>query len=310
MNIMADSAANLRQSATPWHQSTAIGYVVLAMVVMVWAGFALTMRAIGASPLAPADVAMIRFAVPLILLLPFTFRRLNQLRKVVPKDALLVLLGGVPFFFIASEGARTTSAAYVGALIAGTTPVAVAILLWCFERWSTPRRQWLPLGLIILGAGGMVVGQPQPVTSETMHGVAFLLVASLVWGAYTIGLKRTGVDAIANGLLISTGSLIVLVVMIAFGLVKSNFGHFTFADTLPFLLVQGVGVGLLSTVGYAFAISRLGAAKSSTIGSLAPAVATLLAIPLLGETQSLATFFSIAIITAGVVLSSRRSQKG
>ncbi|MCY1244778.1 hypothetical protein D9M72_578750 [compost metagenome] len=69
--------------------------------------------------------------------------------------------------------------------------------------------------------------------------------------------------------------------------------------------MQGLGVGLVSTVGYAFAISRLGAARSATIGSLAPALASLMAIPILGEALAFATAIGILVITTGVILANR-----
>jgi drug/metabolite transporter (DMT)-like permease len=72
--------------------------------------------------------------------------------------------------------------------------------------------------------------------------------------------------------------------------------------------VQGLGVGLFSTLGYAFAITRLGSAKSATIGSLAPALAALLAIPILGEPLSAGTAISILVITTGVILANRSSR--
>lgn len=302
---MTDVTSDFHETRTGWLTPTATGYLVLSVVVLVWAGFALTMRAIGASPLATADVALIRFAIPIVALLPAIPQRLAKLRKIRPGDAALVLLGGVPFFFIASQGAQATSAAHVGALIAGTTPLSVALLTFVLERKGIPRKRWLPLALILAGVIGIVAGQQHAVTAEMLGGVGLLLVASLIWGAYTIGLRRTGVDAISNGLLLSIGSLIGLVALIATGTVTTHIGQFSWQEALPFILVQGLGVGLVSTVGYAFAISRLGAARSATIGSLAPALASLMAIPILSEALAFATAIGIVVITAGVILANR-----
>ncbi|NRQ17145.1 DMT family transporter [Ensifer sesbaniae] len=302
---MTDVTSDFQQPRTGWLTPTATGYVVLSIVVLVWAGFALTMRAIGASPLATADVAVIRFAIPIIALLPAIPQRLSALRKVELRDASLVLLGGVPFFFVVSEGAKATSAAHVGALVAGTTPLSVALLAFLLERKGVARKRWLPLALILAGVIGIVAGQQHAVTTETLSGVGLLLIASLFWGAYTIGLRRTGVDAISNGLLLSIGSLVILAPLLLTGAVTTQIGQFSWHQALPFILVQGLGVGLVSTVGYAFAISRLGAARSATLGSLAPALASLMAIPILGEALALATAIGILVITTGVILANR-----
>ncbi|EJZ22837.1 drug/metabolite transporter permease, partial [Rhizobium sp. Pop5] len=168
---MADIAATYSRPAIKWHETATAGYVVLALVVLIWAGFALTMRAMGKSPLATADVALIRFAVPAVALLPLLFGRLHLLRNVDSKAVLLVLAGGVPFYLVASAGAKLTSAAYVGALIPGTTPLAMALITRVFLRRKISARQVLPIGLILAGVVLMVAGQRDVVTAETLRGV-------------------------------------------------------------------------------------------------------------------------------------------
>ncbi|MES2438265.1 MAG: DMT family transporter [Verrucomicrobiota bacterium] len=281
------------------------GYLVLYGVVVIWAGFALTLRAIGSSPLAPADVALMRFCVPVIALLPFLPSRLARLRQLHVRDALMVLCGGIPFFFIATEGARTTSAAHVGALIAGTAPLSVGIIGYFLERRRIPRKQIFPLALIVAGAIGTIASQQSMLAPGGLRGVGFLIVASILWGIYTIGLRRAGMDAIGNALFLAIISLVVLIALIITGATPSHLGGFTLHQALPFILIQGLGVGLLATLGYAFAITRLGTSKSATIGSLAPALASLLAIPVLGEQLGPGIAASIIVITAGVLLANR-----
>ncbi len=89
------------------------------------------------------------------------------------------------------------------------------------------------------------------------------------------------------------------------GLVTSNFGSYTFQDALPFILVQGFCVGLLSTVGYSYAVRQLGSAQSSTIGSLSPGITALAAVPVFGEALTIAIIGGICLTVAGVVLSNR-----
>jgi drug/metabolite transporter (DMT)-like permease len=284
------------------------GHLAMYGVVIVWAGFALTLRAIGASPLARADVALLRFSVPAVLLLPFLPSRLARMKRLRVPDVIMVLLGGMPFFFVASEGARTTSAAHVGALIAGTAPLSVAIIGRLLERRAIPRRQWLSLSLIIAGALGMVAARSGDRIAGALPGIGLLGAASLLWGTYTIGIRRTGLDAIGNALVLAIGSLVMVVILMLAGIEPSRIGSFSFAEALPFILVQGFGVGLLATLGYAFAISRLGSTRSATIGSLAPPLAAILAVPILGESLGAATAASIAVITTGVILASRAAR--
>jgi drug/metabolite transporter (DMT)-like permease len=294
----------LRKSHAP--SPLAAGYAAIVAVVLIWAGFALTIRAIDASPLTSADVALIRFGAPLLVLLSFLPSRLQALRAVKFQDAALIVLGGgAPFFFLASEGGKTTSAAYVGALIAGTTPISVALLSCLFERRTLSAKRLAGLGLIVAGVIGIVEGQSSPVTASVLHGVAFLLMASLLWGMYTIGLRRSGADAISCALMLCMPSFAITTGLVLTGFAPTNLGHFTFDQAIPFLAVQGIGVGVASTLGYAFAIRRIGAAKSATIGSLAPVLASLLAIPILGESLTVLVASAIATITVGVIVANR-----
>ena len=87
------------------------GYMVMMVVIFIWSGFSLTVRAISASPLTSADVAIIRFTIPLIILLPLIPSRLEKIRQLRISDLFLIFMGGLPFFFFGSEGAKTVPAA-------------------------------------------------------------------------------------------------------------------------------------------------------------------------------------------------------
>ena len=286
------------------------GYVVIMFVLMIWTGFALSIRAIGSSPLATADVALMRFLIPVILLLPFTYRYLHEIRRAKVRDVLLILLGGVPFFFVASHGASLVPAAYVGTVLAGTPPFFVAVLGWIFYRHTALAGRFnikriVALSMIMMGVVTMIVGQLDIVSGAFLQGVVVLLSASTIWAVYTISLKQSGLSPIAVTILISWCSLVITVALMLNGLVTSNFGSYTFQDALPFILVQGFCVGLLSTVGYSYAVRQLGSAQSSTIGSLSPGITALAAVPVFGEALTIAIIGGICLTVAGVVLSNR-----
>lgn len=284
----------------------AVGYAAMVIAVAIWAGFALSMRAIHASPLAPADVALLRFGLPMLLLLPFLPSRLSALRRVRAFDALMVVAGaGVPFFYIAAAGGAATSATHVGALIAGTTPLSVAILGWAVEGRPVSATRWRALAIILAGVAVLVLTQSAHADASMGKGAALLLTASLLWGAYTLGLRRTGLDAIGCALLLCVPSLAILLLLMLSGAVVTHMGQFTLAQASPFILVQGLGVGVVASLAYAVAITRLGPGRSAVIGSLAPALACLLAVPVLGESLTPMIVAGVVTITLGVVLANR-----
>jgi drug/metabolite transporter (DMT)-like permease len=87
--------------------------------------------------------------------------------------------------------------------------------------------------------------------------------------------------------------------------VATHIGQFSLAEAAPFLLVQGLGVGVVASLAYALAISRLGPARSAAIGALAPALACLLAVLLLGEQLTVAIVVGVVAITVGVIRANR-----
>lgn len=291
------------------------GYLTISIVVLVWAGFALSVRAISSTALAPADVAMIRFLVPALVLLPWLPQRIKQFRQVSKTNLLLVLIGGVPFFLIASAGGALTSAAYVGTLIAGTSPLFVAMIGVLFFKQSLSAKTLVSLGVIVAGAAVLVLSRTGAdqgsllnglgLQSPLLQGVGYLLSAAIMWAAYTIGLKRSGLDAIGNALLVAWCSPILLLICVLTDIAPTAIGQFSFADAFPFIVVQGLGVGVIATVGYSYAINLLGAEKSATIGSFAPVLTALLAVPLLGESVSPMLLLGIGITVCGVILATR-----
>lgn len=296
-------------STTPagacWVAPRLVGWAAITVTVTIWAGFALSIRAIHASTLAPADVALIRFGIPVLFLVPWGAVRLPALRRVRPLDAALVAIGaGLPFFFTASWGGALTSAAHVGALIAGTTPLSVALLVFLFDRTGPSRAQLRALALILGGVVLLVAGEGA-LEGAALGGAALLLGASLMWGAYTIGLKRVGLDPVGCTLLLCLPSLGGLAVMLTTGMVETRIMSVPLAQILPFLVVQGLGVGVLASLAFAAAISRLGTATCAAIGSLAPALAALGAVPILNEALTPGILAGITLVTFGVFRAAR-----
>lgn len=297
-------------AARPW-----LGYLAMLVTLAIWTGFVLSIRAIGKSPLAPADVALLRFGLPALVLLPLLPGRWQQIRAVRLRHVAMILAGGgLPFFFAASAGGAATSAAHVGALVPGTAPLFVAALGALLYRQTVAGSRRLGLALIALGVLALLATSLTALRGPALAGSALLLCASCLWGLYTHGLRRAGVDAIGCNLLLCLPSLGAVAALVATGALPTQLGHFGWSQALPFILLQGLGAGVVAGFTYAFAIRRIGAERSAVIGSLTPALASLVALPVLGEPLDATTVAGIALITGGVVFAnldfSSTSSKG
>jgi len=282
-----------------------LGYLVMGVILFIWSGFALTSRAIGASALTVADVALIRFLVPLILLIPFIPSHFNVIKQVRKSDLLFILLGGIPFLFLASFGAKLAPTAYVGAILAATPPFFVAILSYIFYRQLVSIKRFLMLSIIMIGILIMVLGGLGKTSMDMLYGIGFLLGASLAWAGYILALKRAALSAISVAIILSYISFFILSILMLTGIVESNIGSFSLQDALPFLLVQGLGIGVVATIGFSYVVNLLGPIRTSTIGALSPGLTALLAVPIFGEPLSVTILLGMSLTITGVILSNR-----
>ncbi|MGM8870609.1 DMT family transporter [Psychrobacter sp. 2Y5] len=281
------------------------GYVAMIAVLLIWSGFALTVRAIGGSSLSIADVMLIRFSVPLLLLTPWAYSSLKEIKNIKWFDVLFILCGGVPFLLLASFGARTAPAAYVGTILTGTPVFFAALLSFIFYRQKISLKKFLAFMLILFGVTAMIIGNAGSSPESLLHGVAFLLLASLVWAGYTLGLKNTKLSPIAVAIVLSYTSFFIVLVMALVGILKTNLGVVSFDDALPFILVQGVGVGVVSTIGFSYAVNKLGSIRTLLLGSLSPGLTALLAALILHEPLTIVVVCGIMLSSIGVILSNR-----
>ncbi len=185
----------------------------MTCTVLLWASFALSIRAIGSSSLTGFDAALLRFLVPVVVLAPWLGRTLRRLRE--QRAPVVVALGvgaGLPFFLVAAAGGRLTAAGMVGLVIPGTVPVFVALL----TRSRLPRRQAFALGSILVGVALLAA------TWSANGGIVVLLLAGLMWSVYTVALRSSTLDPIGTALTLCLPSVVIAVPLMALGVVPSH----------------------------------------------------------------------------------------
>ncbi|WP_154097438.1 DMT family transporter [Microbacterium testaceum] len=282
-------------------RSTVIGLASVTAVVALWSSFALSARALEGAGLTMADAAIVRFAVPALVLSPWISRTLRALRRERALIVALVLLAGLPHYLLFAWGAHLTSAALTGLLVPGTVPLFVTLLLFARRRRGIPRRRALALAAIVAGVAASAVftgGSAGP------GGIAVLLAAGFVWAAYTVGLARTRLDPVGVIVVVSLASLLGAAVLAATGALPSHLfsGSIDLGALGGYALVQGIGTGLLSTACYVVAVKNLGSSIPAAAGALSPVLTAVVAAPLLGEPVTAGLALALALIASGVVL--------
>lgn len=271
--------------------------------VALWASWSPITRLAVTTDLDAFDLAMLRLAVPGALLLPLVARRGIGLDRLGWSGlALLMVSGGVPYVMLAAGGLQFSPAHHQAALNVGCMPLFVALIavLWMGETLTSAQK--VGLGLILAGVLLIVAWQGPAWQPVLAFGHVLFLAASLCWACFTVILRHGKLEPLHAIALVGLGALPFLPFYAVW-----NGAHLLDVPmtTVAFQAVfQGIVITILSLMLYARALKLLGAAGGGAFGALVPVLATLFAIPLLGEWPTQTDWYAIVLISIGVYLTS------
>lgn len=291
-------------------QAPAAGHAGAFVTVLIWAGWILATRHTAATTLGTIDLGLIRYGVPALALAP-VWLRLGLFPKGVPLGllALMVAGSGAVFFQVAAFAIHATPASSVGVLLGGSMPLATALIGASFfgER---------PDGMRLIGFGAIVVGVAILLvrcldTADPSAWVGYLLLpgAGILWAVYTHAFRRSGLSAIEGSALIASWSFVIhLLLALFFGSTLSTVPAHEIGLQV---MSQGILSGLVATLAYGIAVSRLGGTQAAAFTALTPVLAMVGGGVLLGEaigpyevTAAIATATGVALSTG--ILSPRQ----
>jgi len=282
-----------------------MGVAAAFITTMIWASWLISVKMGVTSNLTTFDLALMRYAIPGLVFLPFLYKAWDKVVK-VPKILLagIILGAGLPFFFLSSAGMHHAPVAHAGLLIAGSFPLFVTAIAVLVYKESLSKQRFI--GLMSIGAGvlALIVISFLNGDEGVWKGDLFFLAACFCWAVFTISLRVAGLPALAATAILGLVSTVLLLLLYAMGFVESGINLVSANMLFGQFIVQAVLVGLLTGFTYGFAINRIGAESTAAIGSLTPVIATLAAIPLLSEPLTMASSFGIILICFGVLCAS------
>lgn len=282
-----------------------MGIIAAFVTILIWSCFLLAMRAGAQSTLTTFDLAILRYALPGLVLLPWFKRDWRQVLGTSPWILLGVLIGaGVPFFYLSSLGAGFAPAAHSGVLVPGTFPLFVTGIAVLVYKEPLSKQRLLGLSCIALGVLSLLAASLLQPNSSVWKGDLIFLVAAFLWAIYTVCLRLAGLPPLAMTGFLSLVSTLILIVMYLTGSVKSGFSATPMPTIVIQFFVQAILVGIVAGFTYGFAINRIGAERSAAIGSLTPVLVTLLAVPLLHEYFATSSIWGLSLVCLGVLLAS------
>jgi drug/metabolite transporter (DMT)-like permease len=198
-----------------------------------------------------------------------------------------------------NAGLLFAPAAHAGALFSGGVPLMVALLAApiLHEPFTLAKKVGLALILagviVILWSAGGTIGTRQNI------GDVLFLVGALLWGCYTVVMRRARLDGLHAAAIAAVGTLVLYLPVYAVFAGASLFKA-PLTDIALQAFIQGFLAAIIALVLYGRAVSILGASGGAAFPALCPAMIAVLAIPVLGEWPTAIDWIAIILISAGV----------
>ena len=280
-----------------------VGYAALLTTVAIWGAWIVLTREAVTHSLPPSAIALLRMAPATILLAPVIWRAGVFGRGRTVPLIFCIIGAGTPFVLLTATGMQYVTSADFAALVPGTMPLLVALISTLLFK---ERMGWMrALGFVCCAAGVFVIAGRSLAEADanTSFGHLLLLLASLSYAGYTLGFRQSGLTPIeATGVVAFWSLLMILPFGVPPVVEAIRAGHVH--EILFQAVLQGVLSGIVALVAFNTGIDRLGASRASAFVALVPVVATLLAIPVLGEWPDLAAIVGVVTTSLGVLLAS------
>ncbi|WP_287228391.1 MULTISPECIES: DMT family transporter [Vibrio] len=286
------------------------GYLAMAATLLLWSGFFLSLRGGAHSELTTADIALARFLIPCIVLLPLVFKSKELIKKVPKRYLIGMFVGcGLPYLLVAGTGMQLAPVSDGSALIPGTLPLFVSGIAILLFKQPLSSHRLLGLALVISGIAVFLYQGFGQSDSDLLSGYMLFLLGSLMWATFTICARVSNLNPLVAAGIISLLSTLALLVLIITGTLDSHLlttraAEWPWKELMGQITLQGVGAGLVAAFTYLHAISVLGAERTAAFGAATPAIATLLAIPVFNEQPTQLGWFALGLVCIGSLVAS------
>jgi drug/metabolite transporter (DMT)-like permease len=284
-------------------------WLVLIATLLLWSGNWIVARAVR-DDIAPGIATVGRLAIVLLLLLPFAIAGLRtKLPLFSPRDwkivAALGFTGGGVHLGLQWLGLHYTTATS-GILYLSTSPIFIMLMsLPLGERIGA--RQWL--GVLVSFCGVFLIAtRGEPAKLSFNLGDLMALGSMVMWAGYTVllRLRRDRLETVEVLVMVCAFGFLFMTPWLAWELVFNPKIELTRSGALA-VAYSAIGSLILAYAGWSYVVKRLGAVRAGVTMHLMPAFGVILSALFLAEYPEWFHFAGIALILAGVTLSSLKA---
>ncbi|HYF07054.1 MAG TPA: DMT family transporter [Acetobacteraceae bacterium] len=281
-------------------------WICAGALLLVWVAFHLMSRFTTQQALTAWDVAALRYAGAFLCALPLL--AWHGLPRLAPGRAALVLVfAGFGFPLGAYAGYQLAPAAHGATVMAAGLPVVAALLGAALRQSRLTGRRALSLATVV--AGSLLLGiTTSGVYAGAWRGDLLFLAAVSSWAVFTVLVQRWQLSALDTTLAI--GLLAAPIFLPVWWLaLPSGMSGASWQAIVTQLVFQGAFASVIAGILYTRCVTALGPGTTTMIGAAVPALAALLAWPLLGEVLPVLGLVAIGLVTAGLLLAVGRDRR-
>jgi len=285
-------------------------WLVLIATLMLWSGNWIVARAVR-NDIAPGIATVGRLFIVLAILVPFAFSGLrSKIPGLTSKDWKVLLAlgftGGGLHLALQWLGLHYTTATS-GILYLSTSPIFILLMASPLAGERIALRQWLGVAMSFCGVA-IIATQGNFRSISFNVGDLMALASMMMWAGYTVFLRvrRDPLSTIELLVMVCASGVLFMSPWVTWELLFNPKVDLNLPGSLG-VLYSAIGSLLLAYAGWSYVVTRLGAARAGATMHLMPAFGVLLATIFLGEYPRWFHFTGIALILAGVALSSLKA---
>ncbi len=267
-------------------------YMQVAGTILIWSGFIMVSRVAGRSVLGFCDVTALRFGTATLLLAPMIWRWRHELLQL--RMGVLALTGGLGYSLLVYAAFSRAPATHAAVLLPGMMPFLTTAVAFLVQGERPDRDKRISLGLALMGLLCMMYGL-YLAGSALNAGDLLYLSASLSWSIYTVLLRRWQFTPwLATTGVAAWSALVFLPVYL--GLLPHHLSAAPWSAIALQAAYQGCLVVVVAMILYTRAVRVLGPVRVGMCMAMVPGLASLLAIPVLGEIPGSSQWAALALI--------------
>lgn len=308
--------------------SRTIGLASAVITVLIWTGFIVIARASASRGLLPLDIALARILGASAVLLPWAWWLMRSARQRGEQVGSLFGLsplpwgqtvragffGGLLYAVLAYSGFFFAPAAHASVLMPGSLPLWTTLLAWLVLRETISNSRVLGLGLILLG--DLLVGGVSLLKAfdggDVWKGDLLFMSAALCWSAYSVTVRRYGLDAVRATMAITAFAFVFFVPAYALltitGVLPTHLPQAPWSEILFQAGFQGCGSVVISGITFTQMVRHYGPVRSTMITALVPGLSALGAVWFLGEPMHWNLLAGLALVTGGILFGVRQAK--